>query len=50
MAAKLSGCVDVEDGREDLLRRAVASEGPVSVAIDASHKTFQLYAGGKLGS
>ena len=42
---KIGGHVDVKGG-EMGLQRAVAEEGPVSVAIDASHHTFQLYSGG----
>ncbi|XP_028133575.1 cathepsin L [Diabrotica virgifera virgifera] len=37
------GFVDIESGSEDALKAAVATVGPVSVAIDASHETFQLY-------
>ncbi|KAJ8943309.1 hypothetical protein NQ318_004750 [Aromia moschata] len=40
------GYVDIESGDEDKLKSAVATVGPVSVAIDASHETFQLYHGG----
>lgn len=42
---KIGGHVDVSGG-ELGLQRAVAENGPVSVAIDASHHTFQLYSGG----
>ncbi|ESO85745.1 hypothetical protein LOTGIDRAFT_221163 [Lottia gigantea] len=41
-----TGCVDVSSGDEDALKQAVGSVGPVSIAIDASHQSFQLYQGG----
>ena len=47
MVADLSGCKDVEEGSETDLQNAVGSEGPVSVAIDAGHQSFQLYSGGE---
>jgi cathepsin L len=37
---------DVESGSEDALQKAVTDIGPISVAIDASHDSFQLYKGG----
>nr|KAG5702981.1 hypothetical protein BaRGS_014804 [Batillaria attramentaria] len=42
----MRGCRDVTKRSETDLLRAVASQGPVSVAIDASHESFMSYAGG----
>lgn len=40
------GFVDIPQGDEQKLMEALAHIGPVSVAIDASHQSFQLYTGG----
>ena len=47
--AKLLGYVNVTSGNVDALKLAIAKKGPVSVAIDAAHKSFEFYAsGGKI--
>ncbi|XP_056283188.1 cathepsin L.1 [Pseudoliparis swirei] len=46
VGATCSGYVDVQQGDEAGLKEAVATIGPVSVVIDASHMSFQLYESG----
>ncbi|XP_074547873.1 cathepsin L.1 [Halichoeres trimaculatus] len=46
IGATCTGYVDVKEGDEDALKEAVATVGPVSVGIDASQMSFQLYESG----
>lgn len=42
----LSGWVNVTSGDLDALKLALAKNGPISVSIDASHKSFSFYSNG----
>ncbi|XP_076249586.1 C1 family peptidase 26-29-p [Calliopsis andreniformis] len=44
--AKITGFVNVTPNDPNALKLAIAKHGPVSVAIDASHKTFSFYSHG----
>lgn len=46
MTAKISGFVNVTQNDPHALKLAIAKHGPISVAIDASHKTFAFYSHG----
>ena len=46
VGATEKGYVDVAHDDENALTQAIANVGPISVAIDASHNSFQLYQSG----
>lgn len=46
LTARITGWVNVTSGSEPALRMALLKHGPISVAIDASHRTFSFYSNG----
>lgn len=45
-SVRMTGFVNVSPGSVDAMKVALFKNGPVSVAIDASHKTFSFYSNG----
>lgn len=46
MVAPITGYVNVTSNNADALKMALLKHGPISVGIDASHRTFSFYANG----
>lgn len=46
IGAKISNYMNVTSGDQTALKIAIATKGPVSVGIDASHKSFAFYSSG----
>ena len=48
VGAMMSGSVSIQEGSERDLQAAVATAGPVAVAVDARNKAFRVYMSGEL--
>lgn len=46
LVAPITGWVNVTSGNPNAMKVALLKNGPISVAIDASHKTFSFYSHG----
>ncbi|XP_073986481.1 C1 family peptidase 26-29-p [Rhodnius prolixus] len=46
LTAKITGYVNVTSNDENALRLAIFKHGPISVAIDADHRSFSFYSNG----
>ena len=46
VGATATGFVTIPKADEDTLKEALAYVGPISVAVDSSHESFQFYEGG----
>lgn len=46
MIAPITGWVNVTKNNSNALKIALLKHGPISVAIDASHKSFSFYSSG----
>lgn len=46
LVAPITGWVNVTSGNQNAMKLALLQHGPISVAIDASHKTFSFYSNG----